>query len=87
MRPAQYPAEAERNCSRGIGPLLDGPLHDVRKTPRCIFRLTIKVFSGACGLMRLALDLRLGITSHPADAFLDFAADVLKRCQLLDLRP
>jgi hypothetical protein len=51
-------------------------LDDIGNARRCVLRLTIQVFGRACGLTRLSFELRLGIASHPADAFLDFPADV-----------
>jgi hypothetical protein len=77
MRPVQQPTNRNRNRDRCIRLLLDGPLDDIGKARRCVLGLSIEVFSRACGLSRLSLELGLGIASHPADAFLDFAADVL----------
>jgi hypothetical protein len=51
-------------------------LDDIGQARRCVFRLTVEVFSRACGLSRLPLELRLGIASHSADAFLDLATNV-----------
>jgi hypothetical protein len=77
MRPAQQPTNRNRNRDRCIRLLLDGPLDDIGKARRRVLGLSIEVFSRACGLSRLSLQLRLGIAGHSANAFLDLAADVL----------
>jgi hypothetical protein len=77
MRPAQQPADSDRNRNCRIWLLLYRSLYYVGKARRCVLSLTIEVFSCARDLPRLSLELCLGVASHPADAFLDFAADVL----------
>ena len=66
MRPAHQPTSRKRNRNRCIRLLLDGPLDDIGKARRCVLSLSIEVFSRACGLSRLSLELRLGIASHSA---------------------
>src|ERR1700732_1882252 len=103
MRPAEKPTQRKCDRTGRIRLILDGVANDIfergrrlsyafGRTARGIFGLPVQILGGALSLVDDALDLALGVASHPTKTFLDPAARVPGRashsmfvhCILLD---